>query len=357
MKKLVIACIFTLLFATTVYAAGFKTADGKKYLVNENGENVTGWITEEYKSAGDAAEAWKNAAFYAEQDGSAAVNKWLQIPVSDGGQTQNYWFYFGSGGRKIYNNKDAECLDYKIGDKNYAFANDGHMVTGWARVKDADDDISGWRYYLADGTRQPSGWFKAVPSASLNAEAAKAGTEVWYYADTNGKIAASELKSIDKNKYLFNGAGEMVKGLVIVAFDGGNSCVSDIEYVTTLADVENAKGCGDDTTRTGLYCFGEDGAMRVGKQVITIEGQECHFFFTTSGNRMGKGVTGVQNSHLYTDGVLTKADKDAKIEVIDLKNGKQALLNSEGVVYTSGTHKDGDGTKYKVKNGVVEIVD
>lgn len=357
MKKLALAFVLSLIFATTVYAAGFKTVDGKKCLLKDNGEYVTGWITEEYNPAGENPEAWKSAAFYAEQDGSVAVNKWLQIPVSDGGQTQNYWFYFGSGGRKIYNNKDAECLDYKIDNNNYAFAVDGHMVTGWARVKDADDDISGWRYYLPDGTRQPSGWFKAVPDANLNAEAAKAGTEVWYYADANGKIASNAIKLIDKKKYLFNEAGEMVKGLVIVAFDGGNSYVSGVEYVKTLDDVESAKGCGDDTTKTGLYYFGDDGTMKVGKQVITIEGQECHFFFTTSGNRMGKGVTGVQNSHLYTDGVLTKADKDAKLEIIDLKNGKQALLNSSGVVYTSGTHKDGDGTKYKVKNGVVEIVD
>ena len=97
--------------------------------------------------------------------------------------------------------------------------------------------------------------------------------------------------------------------------------------------------------------------MQIGKHEIMIEGQPCQFYFTTSGNRAGKGFTGVQNSHLYTDGVLTKADKDAKLEIIDLKNGKQALLNSSGVVYTSGTHKDGDGTKYKVKNGVVEVVD
>lgn len=357
MKKLVLAFILTLLFATTVYAAGFKTVDGKKCLVNDNGEYVTGWITEEYKPAGDDAEAWKRAAYYAEADGTVAVRKWLQLPVSDAGQTRNYWFYFGDGGRKTCNASDSECMNRLIDGKNYAFANDGHMVVGWAKVKDDDDNVSGWRYYREDGTRQPEGWFRAVPDPNLDPEAAKNGTMLWYYAGENGKVVSNALKAIGSKKYLFNDRGGMVTGLVIVSFDGGNSSVSGIEYVKTQDEVESAKGCGDGESKTGLYLFGEDGVMQVGRHEIMIEEQPYQFYFTTSGNKAGKGFTGIQNKHLYTDGILTKADKDAKLEIIDLKNGKQALLNSEGVVYTSGTHKDGDGTKYKVKNGVVEIVD
>ena len=359
MKKLILGLIFSLLFATTVYAAGFKTADGKKYLINDNGEAVTGWITEDYRPAGEAPEAWKTAVYYAEADGAVAVKKWLQIPVTDAGTVQNYWFYFGDTGKKVYNNRDTESLNRLIDGKNYAFAADGHMMTGWAKVKDSDDDVSGWRYYQADGTCQPRGWFEAPVNASLDIEGAKAGKKAWFYSGENGRVEHSSLVSVDKNsknKYLFNEFGEMVTGLVIVSFESGTR-VSEIQPVRTLNEVEGAKGCGDTDDKTGLYLFGDDGLMKTGKQLLTIEGQECQFFFTNSGSRIGKGFSGVQGSRYYTDGVMVKADPVSKLEIIDLKNGKQALLNSEGVVFTSGTHKDADGNKYKVKNGVVEQVD
>ncbi|MDO4939277.1 MAG: hypothetical protein Q4E54_04875 [Lachnospiraceae bacterium] len=347
MKKLVLGIIFSLIFATTVYAAGFKTVDGRKVLYNDNGELAVGWITEDYRDSG-ASDAWKSAVYYAEADGTVAVKKWLQIPVQDGAETKNYWFYFGDGGRKVYNNGDGEYKDVKIGDASYAFANDGHMVTGWAKVKDDDDNISGWRYYRADGSRQPKGWFM-VPSVA-NPQGA------WYYADDNGKVAANALKEIGKVKYLFDDNGEMVTGLVAVAFESG-ARVSGIEHIRTLNELEGAKGSGDDETRTGIYCFADDGSMQIGGLTVVIEDTEVQCYFNTSGNKAGKGFTGIHNNRNYIDGILTGADKDIGLEIIELKNGKQGLLNYAGVVFTSGIHSDGNGTKYRIKNGVVEVVD
>lgn len=348
LKKLVFGIIFSLIFATTVYAAGFKTVDGKKVLFNDNGEVVTGWITEDLRAAGQA-DGWKNAAYYAEPDGTVAVNKWLKLTVQDGGANKEYWFYFGNGGRKIFNNGDSECKEFKIGDTGYAFANDGHMVTGWAKVKADDDNVSGWRYYRADGSRQPKGWFQVASSDGTKGP--------WYYTDENGKLYSNAIKEIDKVRYLFDENGAMVTGLVVVSFDGGNSHVSSVEHIRTLNELEGAKGTGDGETKTGLYYFADDGSMQVGKHTLLIDNNEVQFYFTVNGSKMGKGFTGIQNNRNYVDGVLTGADKDAKLEIIELKNGKQALLNSAGVVFTSGVHTDGDGTKYRVKNGVVEIVD
>ena len=347
-KKLVFGIIFSLFFAMTVYAAGFKTVDGKKVLLNDSGEVVTGWITEDLRAAGQA-DAWKNAAYYAESDGTVAVNKWLKLTVQDGGANREYWFYFGNGGRKIFNNGDSECKEFKIGNTAYAFANDGHMVTGWAKVKADDDNVSGWRYYRADGSRQPKGWFQVASSDGTKGP--------WYYTDGNGKLYSNAIKEIDKVRYLFDENGAMVTGLVAVSFDGGNSNVSSVEHIRTLNELEGAKGTGEDETKTGLYYFADDGSMQVGKHIIMIDDTEVQFYFTVSGSKMGKGFTGIQNNRNYVDGILTGADKDAKLEIIELKNGKQALLNSSGVVYTSGVHTDGDGVKYRVKNGVVDVVD
>ena len=48
--------------------------------------------------------------------------------------------------------------------------------------------------------------------------------------------------------------------------------------------------------------------------------------------------------------------KDAKYEVVTLDDGREFLLSSTGAAITSGTRTDGDGVKWRVKNGQVEQV-
>ena len=48
---LVLTVVFSILFATAAFAAGFTTVDGQRYLKDEKGENITGWLDVNGKSS------------------------------------------------------------------------------------------------------------------------------------------------------------------------------------------------------------------------------------------------------------------------------------------------------------------
>lgn len=360
LRNLLVTSLFTLLLTTTAFAAGFTTVDGQKYLKNEQGENITGWLDEELNVLGTGADVWKEATYYLQPDGVLAQDKWVEIEVIDSNQANNnqkYWFYFGSNGKKVCNDGDKNYRERKIGDHYYAFADDGHMLTGWQDTVGDAETAADMRYYNADGSRQGKGWFRAIPSEQFNEQAHKDEQPAWYYAGDNGKVYHSSVKTIDKKKYLFDEGGQMVGGLVYVTFDTGTTVTS----VQNIKNPEELDGIGsDDESKDGLYYFGDeasDGSMKYGHHVIDIDGQPCELYFKKSGTHAGKGVTGIEGGKFYIDGVLQKADKDEKYRVETLPNtSKQFLLSSTGAAVTSGTKTDGDGTKWRVRNWVVEQV-
>ena len=359
---LVLTVVFSILFATAAFAAGFTTVDGQRYLKDEKGENITGWLDEDLAPLGSAGDGWKQATYYLQPDGALAVDKWLQIEVTDPDETnqnQKYWFYFTSAGKKVHNDGDKNCKERKIGDKYYAFADDGHMLTGWVDTVGDSETAADMRYYNEDGSRQGKGWFRAIPSKQFNELAHNDEQPAWFYAGDNGKVFHNALKTIGNKKYLFDDGGQMVSGLVFVQFTNGTETeLSGVQSINNGDELEQFRGdTGDD--KTGLYYFGDeatDGAMKYGHHVIQIDGQPVDFFFKKSGKNAGKGVTGIEGGKYYDGGFIEKADKDAKYEVVTLENGKQFLLSSSGAAITSGTRTDGDGVKWRVKNWHVEQV-
>ena len=65
------------------------------------------------------------------------------------------------------------------------------------------------------------------------------------------------------------------------------------------------------------YYFGgsDDGAMKTGKQNVTIDGDSFSFKFKTGSNLKGAGINGFDDDKLYTAGKQIKADKDDKYKV------------------------------------------
>ena len=355
---------FSILFASSAFAAGFTTVDGQRYLKDEKGENITGWLDEELTPLGSAGDVWKQATYYLQPDGTLAVDKWVQIAVTDPEETnqnQTYWFYFSSAGKKVHNDGDKNCKERKIGDKYYAFADDGHMLTGWVDTVGGAETAADMRYYNADGSRQGKGWFRAIPSKQFNELAHNDEQPGWFYAGDNGKVFHNALKTINNKKYLFDDGGQMVSGLVFVSFTNGTETeLAGVQSISNGDELEGIKGSGAGDEKTGLYYFGDeatDGAMKYGHQVLEIDGQPVDLWFKKSGKNAGKGVTGIEAGKYYIDGVIEKADKDAKYEIRTLDNGKEFLLSSTGAAITSGTKTDGDGNKWRVKNGHVEQVD
>lgn len=64
-----------------------------------------------------------------------------------------------------------------------------------------------------DGARVTKGWFQVVPDSYLSPDDYDDDENNWYYSDKDGKLVASEIKTINGKKYAFDSYGVMKSGL------------------------------------------------------------------------------------------------------------------------------------------------
>ena len=336
--------------------ASFKTINGKKYLFNDEGKMLYGWIgTDGERKTGD--DAWKDGVYYCgtENDGAQA-NGWVSLEIVDGNYTedeawksssnvfddenQTRWFYFKGNGKKITDEKGKG-----INGKKYSFDEDGRMNAEWiiydatpTTAKTATGSITAtqgsadytrnWRYYGTpeDGARVTKGWFKVVPDENLNKGKYDDDEDSWYYSDKDGKLVASEIKTINGKKYLFDESGRMKDGLKFIKFVAGSTTkvdtiASDDTFSTMKFDtVDNFKASANMLLDADYYCYyfgsGDDGSMKTNKQTVSIDGESNTFLFNKSGSYKGAGKNAVDSSKYYMSGMLLSADKDDKYAVI-----------------------------------------
>jgi glucan-binding YG repeat protein len=355
--------------STNSQSANFKTINGKKYVFDEEGKMLYGWINKEGERETTDEDKWQNGLYYCgnENDGAQTIG-WVQVDIvdpnyadTDAGfssgnvfddENQTRWFYFKDNGKKM--SKEAGKT---INGKKYSFDEHGRMNAEWvnwdatpseASASNADYDyIRGFRYYGSpeDGARITKGWFQVVPDSYLNSEDYEDDENNWYYSDKDGKLTVSAIKTINGKKYAFNEYGVMQDGLKAVKFDGTST--TDIEKVVgdggvnghSYKDGDQFKNnISDLITADGyrMYYFGsgDDGSMKTGKQTVTIDGEAYSFLFNKSGSTKGQGKFGVDSDKYYLGGMLLQADKDDKYAVVKAtKSGneytKMELLTTE----------------------------
>ncbi|MBQ6655437.1 MAG: hypothetical protein IJM79_07940, partial [Erysipelotrichaceae bacterium] len=414
-----------------------KSINGKTYCFNEDGQMQYGWVDNEGQTNYDD-DAWKGADYYFgdENDGAMSIG-WRLISITDDDATsqqpgdafwdedQDRWFYFKSSGKK-YTSKDGQTLN----GRKYGFDESGRMIADWALGKsssepasasdladdnnlsatatnaDVADYVEQFRYYSSpeDGARHSKGWFKVIPGAYLDYKKYDDGSAYWYYANSNGKIVANEIKTIKSKKYAFDERGRMLKGLVLLQMEADGSGWSTKYLVDKIDDDDSSlpydsEDAFDTTAFTisgglasGEYAFyffsndeDHDGSMKTGKQTITLDGDPFTFRFYTSGSHKGQGITGVDDKKIYLGGKLIASGKDEKFQFVETSTGdkltvyellgiesftkttkddetiwtpddpeaiaqKYVLVNTSGAIQTSGTKKDGDDYKVYVKN-------
>ena len=193
----------------------------------------------------------------------------------------------------------------------------------------------------------------------------------WYYSDKDGKLVASEIKTINGKKYAFDAYGVMKDGLVAIKFVGNSTTdIADVAGDDDLAAYnfdtedefkENVSGLYKDAEYK-LYYFGggDDGAMKTGKQNVTIDGDSFQFLFNKSGSSKGQGKFGVDDDKYYLGGMLLKADKDDKYSVVKATtvDGEyteikllttERFLDDEGVEFEK-INKTGYDEYYEIKS-------
>ena len=335
----------------TSTSASFKTVNGKKYIFDDEGKMLYGWINSEGERETTDEDEWQNGVYYCgdENDGAQTIG-WSYIDIVDtdyensaqgysssdvfDDENQTRWFYFKTNGKKMTKEKGKT-----INGKKYSFDVHGRMNAEWVNWDGTPSTASeaaaetkyveGFRYYGSpeSGARVTKGWFQVVPDSYLNADDYDDDSDSWFYADKDGKLIASEIKTINGKKYLFNERGAMQDGLLAVKFVGDSK--TDVEEIADSDDLEaynfdtedEFKKNVSDLYTTGnyrLYYFGsgDEGDMKTGKQSISIDGESFNFLFNKSGSSKGQGKFGVDNKKYYLGGMLMQADRDDKYSVV-----------------------------------------
>lgn len=368
--------------STNSDTASFKTINGKKYIFDDEGKMLYGWINEDgTRETGDDAWQTGNGVYYCgdENDGAQTVG-WALLEITDddyenaGGndtrressnnvfddEEQERWFWFKGNGKK-QTDKDGKTIN----GKKYSFDEHGRMNAEWivwdatatnaaastalatpgsgdTYGQGANDYSREWRYFGSpeDGARATKGWFKVVPDEMLHEGKFNDDEDFWYYSDNDGKLIAGEIKSISGKKYAFDEYGRMKSGLKFYKFKDNNAN-KDIEDIIDDDD-DNYPFDTEDRFKenaphwVGLgyrcYYFGndDDGSMKTGKQNIDIDGDSFSFVFNKSGSNKGAGKTGVDDDKYYLAGMLLKADKEDKFAVVKIDKA----TDSTRTIYT-----------------------
>ena len=372
------------------------TVNGKKYIFNQDGKMLSGWVLAGYADAADDDYAWKDGIYYCgDEDDGAVTLGWRQIECYNEEEDfvdNNYWFWFGTNGIKFAATDGATLKEKTINGKGYAFNEYGVMKAEWEAVRataatatNATVSNYSWFHTVEDGSKFANGWFRVVPTDNLDPDNNEDDTAKWFYAKS-GKLACNEIKTINGKKYGFNELGEMVVGLCAYDIDAD----ADVKFVKTgIDDADDLKKYVDDGYDACLiYYFSadedNDGSMKTGAQTVTVDGDEYNFYFSTKAGSKGIGVTGKQGNKYYYNGKKVAADdsygdwmfffavkdangnilyvnpavsktfKDVDGSVVDgvkIVDSHYVMISKSGSVATSGTKKDGNGYKAKFVKG------
>ena len=346
-----------------------------------------GWVDlESARQTGD--DAWMNGTYYCgdENDGAQNFNSWAHLAVVDDREDdtdQNYWFYFGSNGKKYFypTTKDSGFYEKTINGKKYSFDQYGKMLSefvasGSEQYNIGDDTasvsnsgssatINGVKYFSdpEDGARATKGWFRVVPDGMFDSadDSDNDDNARWFYADGNGWFYNNAVKTINGKKYAFDTEGEMVWGLRYIDFedDGTISAISDeiddSDKLDAFTDVEKNTAdwlAPDDLGKSGIYSFGDeetDGAMKTGMQTVTVDGDTYSFNFKTTGAAKGQGIQGKKDNYFYVNGRRVKADSDDKYDIYTY-NDTTKVMTKELVKDVFATQTGGTTTDSYVGN-------
>ncbi len=210
-----------------------KTIDGKKYLFNENGQMLFGWINEdgerfnEYEDdkdpfdgycyyAGDETDGVLREGWAAYEEGSVEDRYYLK---------QTLWFYFRTNdNKKVQSENENELKKKTINGKTYGFDDKGVMAMGWDSdildSNNSDSSILSKNYFYEEGTDvgklAKKEWYFAVPSQKQNLDDHDQEVQRWFYSLGGGDVVKGEMKKINSSYYAFNQSGIMKTGLIIV---------------------------------------------------------------------------------------------------------------------------------------------
>lgn len=237
------------------------------------------------------------------------------------------WYYFQSSGKMITNDEK------KINGYYYVFDENGLMLDNWVEFYSSSTATSTnsyasiFKFYNAEVGNRASGWLYLDDMFDDDGQETEEG---WYYFK-NGIAYAPGYKTT-----------EIAEGYAVAKINSKIYCFDKYGKMVT------GKVDSDDDA---YYYFADNGEMKYGKVKITDSDDldEGTYYFSDTGTlgEKGQSITGVKKGYLYDNGELVTAEDGMKYAKVTV-DGKDYLVNQSGKVKTSGTVKDGDGTKWTV---------
>ena len=294
----------------------------KKYIFDENGYMLTGWVNLEGKV--DEDYPWQSGVYYCGDENDGAVTYGWKLLTCDTEPEEDYaeadyWFWFKTNGQKLAADKSRETKENAafvqkgINGKTYAFDEYGRMKAEWVNVYATDTkDIDSYAWFQSAeiGAKFADGWFRVVPNGEVDPGNNEDEAAKWFYAK-KGKLASGEIKTINGKKYGFNDAGEMVSGLCAAVVDDDFGFIS---WADGGLGIDNADDMNDfiNSPLYALYYFSADedtdGSMKTGLQTVKVDGDDYSFYFSTKSGTKGQGYTGYQGNKYYYGGIKVTAD-------------------------------------------------
>ncbi len=318
-----------------------KTIDGKKYLFNENGQMLSGWINESgdryNEFDDDEMDPFEGYCYYAGDETDGVLREgWT---AWEGGSTKDryyqrerLWFYFKTNDNKKIQSNNADALLKKtINGKTYGFDENGVMAEGWdAEALDPNNEdatIEAKKYFKEAGedagrlTKKE--WVFAVPSQKQNLDDHDQETERWFYALGGGEVVKGVMRKINKDYYAFNESGIMKTGLCVIdkttrefvdCIDAEKTEGKDFIISRHYISVDNSSAAREyevfDDENQLIYYFEDDETKTAdfGKRkflTATIAFGDDDYEFTSQ----SKGeYEGLKNKKYYQAGVKLAAD-------------------------------------------------
>ncbi len=374
-----------------------KTIDGNKYIFDDAGHMLTGWINDEGQISEDEENPFETAIYYAGGENDGVLRKGWHAYVDGvddsyndaygesygrGGEGSGWdpsdadvlWLYFQPSNCKkltASENSDADALKTKkINGKTYAFTHAGLMFEGWRQESSTSYALQ-YKYYngSAGGHLVKKGWIYDVPTENQNYDDQDDSEERYFYADGSGKTVVGQTKKINNKYYIFDRSGIMKTGLLITTAankyinkvkldetDGKRFIAHDMfvpdekDYVVPRDNIDSATFDGttyyyaydpDWSTVQGsgvgnrVFYFNDDGARVNGTVTLEFADNDYVFVSSNSGGYMGSKNNG---SRYYANGLALRANPDIRYGIV-MKQSRETVVNK----YKTGDTWANDG--------------
>ena len=319
-----------------------RVIDGKKYLFNENGQMLSGWINEQgerFNELDDTeADPFVGYCYYAGDETDGVLREgwaaWEEGSTDDKYyKKEAIWFYFKTNdNKKVQSTIDGVLAKKTINGRTYSFDFNGVMTEGWdAEALDPnnqDVSVTANNYYTEEGEDRgylsKKTWIYAVPSQKQDLDDHDAEVKRWFYANGGGTIVKGTMKKINSNFYTFDKNGIMKSGLCVIS-KGSKTFVDTIDAEKTdgkdfiisryYISGDSSSGASvfqrfDDSTQSIFYFeMDEENTADFGKRkflnsVVPFGDDDYYFSSKSTGE-----YEGYKDKKYYQNGILLKADQ------------------------------------------------